>query len=136
MQMLAPLMIVLLLVSPPECPPAAVELSEFTAIRASGATYVRWETASELNNLGFNIYGTYYPFTDRRKLNDELLPSFSPGAGMGAEYEFVDFFNHEFFWLESVDANGETTLYGPVRTDHAVRRTLTRTRLPVRTFQR
>ncbi|OQA13769.1 MAG: hypothetical protein BWY63_03366 [Chloroflexi bacterium ADurb.Bin360] len=77
-----------------------------------------WETAAELQNLGFNIYrGESFdgPWT---KLNATLIPAQNPGATFGAKYEWLDTgVTPEVTYsyrLEDVDLHGASTFHGPV----------------------
>jgi len=97
-----------------------VELLSFSAAGSSKTITVQWETASEVNNLGFNLYRAASLTTAPIKLNKELIPtSVPPGSLFGAEYSFVDGYSLSrlktyYYWLETVDIYGSTALYGPV----------------------
>jgi uncharacterized repeat protein (TIGR01451 family) len=99
--------------------PLAVTLAEFTATPQSSEVMVTWETASEVDNLGFNLLRATTPNVNSAiQLNDELILSQSPGGGQGALYEWED--NEVidgvtyWYWLESVDAQGNVIRFGPV----------------------
>jgi hypothetical protein len=106
--------------------PLAVTLASFDAQAQAGHVLVSWETVSELNNVGFNLYrtGSVGPswglHTDRLEQGDLLafVPSQAPGATQGAAYSFQDANvvagQTYWYWLEDVDLNGATTLHGPV----------------------
>ena len=55
------------------------------------------------------------------KLNADLIPSQAPGSSQGALYEYLDANvasgRTYWYWLESVDISGATTLNGPVTVD-------------------
>jgi hypothetical protein len=98
----------------------AVFLNYFTAKRNPvGGVTVRWETASEINNLGFNLYrgeSNQGPWT---KLNQQLIPSLAaPESPLGASYEWADpqGTRKSYYLLEAVDINGTVTRQGPVKT--------------------
>lgn len=98
--------------------PTAVKLAAF-GVRARGdALVVFWETASELDTLGFHLYrsDTGAPGTFSR-LNEALIPSEAPGGG-GAAYEWIDAGAARgrtyFYLLEDVDVYGQATAHGPV----------------------
>ena len=133
------LVLALLLVSTanaaPDCPPAAVELASFTVTQVNRTWWVRWETEWEIDNLGFNVYGSHSPFGPMRQLNHELIPSNFPGSPLGNEYGFIDGLGQgPYYWLEAVDAYGESGFHGPVTARLRLRIDVVRTRPPVRTL--
>ncbi len=106
--------------------PLAVTLASFDAQAQAGHVLVSWETVSELNNAGFNLYrtgsvGDGEPSRRDRPEQGELLafvPSQAPGSTLSASYSYADL-NVEpgqtyWYWLEDVDLSGATTLHGPV----------------------
>jgi hypothetical protein len=99
--------------------PTAVTLTRFEAQAKKAAIVLTWETASEIDNLGFNIYraeSAKGPFT---KLNKSLIPSqVPPGSPIGATYTFRDRTARPgvkyFYKLESVDIYGNSAFHGPI----------------------
>lgn len=75
----------------------------------------RWETASEVNTVGFNLYTSYAADAPMTPLNAELIPAKTPGSVIGNLYEF----NlgpapmGSTFWLAAVDVNGQETMLAP-----------------------
>ena len=72
-----------------------------------------WETVSEVNNSGFNLYRNASSTAP-----DELLayvPSQAPGAAQGASYRWLDGNvtpgNTYYYWLEAVSLDGGATLH-------------------------
>jgi hypothetical protein len=102
------------------CPPTptAVVLISFTAAADGSRIRLSWETASELDNFGFNIYRSESGARARVKLNDSLIAAKAPGSNSGAGYEFVDGAvsggTTYIYWLESLDLSGGSAEYGPV----------------------
>ncbi len=97
-------------------PPLAVQLAYFEAIPEGQNVRTLWETYSEVDSLGFNIWrGT--SLDEREKVNSELILSQSPGGG-GAAYEWLDETvpgaGTYFYWLEDVDVSGNGTFHSPV----------------------
>jgi hypothetical protein len=102
-------------------PPTAVDLLYFTATGAKRAIVLHWETATELDNLGYNLYRAASLSGERTRVNETLIPTnVPPGTNEGALYEYVDrgkplkkrtTFT---YWLEDVDIYGVRTLHGPV----------------------
>lgn len=117
-------------VPPPN--PTAVELAAFSATAAGDAIRLDWETATELDNLGFNLYRADSPDGARGKLNADLIPSQVPGSTMGAAYHFFDESVNAsvtyYYWIESVDIYGQSSVQGPVSAQAAAMSRL----LPVR----
>jgi hypothetical protein len=102
------------------CPPtpSAVTLASFAAAPAGKAIQVTWDTASEIDTLGFNLYRADAINGTRLQLNSGLIPSQIPGSPMGASYQFADTSALAgvtyYYWLEDVDATGMGSLHGPV----------------------
>ena len=101
--------------------PTAVTLKRFEAWPEPPAIHVQWETAQEIDNLGFNLYRSNTRTGPKVKLNQVLIPSeVPPGSPFGAVYDWIDAFRlrsgrRYFYWLEDVDLSGVTTMHGPVR---------------------
>ncbi len=99
--------------------PLSVALAEFDAQQVDDSVLVSWETNSELNNRGFNLYRGVSPDGWDRRLNDALIPSQSQGSPGGFFYTWQDRADLQsgqtyWYWLEDLDINGATTLHGPV----------------------
>jgi fibronectin-binding autotransporter adhesin len=105
--------------------PTEVTLTSFTAqvekqpITASGKSVIlNWNTASELDTLGFNLYRATALDGARVKINATLITSrVPPGSLFGASYSYKDTVLLDgtlYYWLESVDIHGGRHLTGPV----------------------
>jgi len=94
-------------------------LSRLQAVPAGRRIRLEWETAWEVNNLGFNVYHSSSRQGPWTRLNRGLLAS-QPGPGDtgGARYEFlhsgVDLGAENYYLLEEVAADGVATRHGPV----------------------
>jgi predicted transglutaminase-like cysteine proteinase len=102
-----------------DCPETTlITLTSFTATAGNGAVKLEWETASEINNSGFNILRAKTEKGDYRQINEALIPS-EGSTTQGASYEFVDNDVRNgkkyFYKLEDIDKNGTSTLHGPVK---------------------
>ena len=93
-----------------------VELTSFISDVGEGVVTLTWSTASESDNMGFNILRAVGA-SARTVLNGELIP----GAGTtlnACTYEFVDSdvspSTTYRYWLEQVDYQGTSEVYGPV----------------------
>ncbi len=95
--------------------PTAVTLVDFTATPAGERINLRWETATEIDTVGFNLYRSRVDTDPTVRLNAELIDP--AGTGMsGATYTFDDQPDAGiwYYWLEDIDLQGTTTLHGPV----------------------
>lgn len=97
----------------------AVKLLNFEAVGAVDGVLISWETTSETNNLGFNLYRAESPDGEKVKLNEDLIPTnVPPGSPIGSTYEYHDTTalagRTYYYWLEDVDLAGVATLHGPV----------------------
>jgi len=105
--------------------PTAVELSSFSASYRDRRVTVRWETASELDLVGFNIYRSTAENGPYMRLNSTLIPAQRPGSPLGALYTWVDgqirLGRVYYYKLEQLSMDGETTLHGPVQVQTGTR---------------
>jgi hypothetical protein len=105
--------------------PTAVNLVSFTAAPApdGAAIALEWETATEIDNVGFNLYRAGSLDGLRTRLNASLIPSQAPGSPAGAVYAWLDESVTSgmtyYYWLEDVDVHGVATLHGPVTAELA-----------------
>ncbi len=87
-----------------------ITLGYFEAQPTNGGVLVRWQTQTEVSNLGFNVYA---------KIDDEwqkLNQSVIPGQGDSIElndYELQIQSSASYFALSDIDAYGKETLHGP-----------------------
>ena len=102
-----------------QCNPTAVELARFEAWPEGAPIHVEWETVSEIDNLGFNLYRAGAPDGPYTKLNDELIPTQVPGQPGGAVYVWPDSTVRAgrtyYYQLEAMDIYGNTAMHGPIR---------------------
>jgi hypothetical protein len=102
------------------CPPdpTAVTLASFSASPASGDIRLDWQTVSEADNLGFNIYRATAADGPRTRLNADLIPSQVSGDPLNNTYQFVDTAVQPgityYYWLEDMDMYGISQYQGPV----------------------
>ncbi len=97
--------------------PDLIKLSSFTAQPKNRAVLLTWETESEVNNVGFNLYRSETIDGEKELISDALIPA-SGDPTAGAVYEFRDsgLQNRKtyYYFLEDVDTAGLATLHGPV----------------------
>ncbi|MBU0492024.1 MAG: hypothetical protein KKA73_03090 [Chloroflexi bacterium] len=94
-------------------PATAVTLHSFAAVAQDGAIILTWETALEVDVLGFHVYRADTPNAEPARLIATLLP-----ATGEPRYTYVDQTAAPgvayTYWLEVVDMGGGATRYGPV----------------------
>jgi hypothetical protein len=111
--------------NPGSSAPLAITLADFSAVQQGDAVLATWETASELDNLGFNLYRGVDLAGPDRQLNTSLIPSQSPGSSGGYAYTWEDRADlapgtSYFYWVEDVDIHGTATMHGPVSVDFSM----------------
>ncbi len=90
-----------------------VTLAGFDATAAADHVQVTWETVSELQNAGFNLYRTTTanPPTAANLLT--FVPSQGPGSTQGFAYSHQDYAvtagETAWYWLEDVDLSGSSS---------------------------
>ena len=94
--------------------PTQVKLAAFFVDYIKNGTVLHWETTSEVDHLGFNVYRSTRDLLDRDrmlKLNNDLVQGSSP-------YQFVDKTPDRkttyYYWLEDISIRGVRTLHGPI----------------------
>ncbi len=107
------------------CTFLAVTLADFYAEQVADFVRLTWETNSELDNRGFNLYRGVSAAGPDRQLNEALIPSQSQGSPGGFVYTWEDQADLApgatyFYWVEAVDIYGAATIHGPVSVDFAV----------------
>jgi hypothetical protein len=101
-------------------PATAVDLVSFTAKGEGNSVLVGWETAQELNHMGFYLYRAKNPSGPFTRLTDKLISSLSSSV-VGRKYSFEDknVTRGEIYYyqLEDIDIYGKKTLHGPICVD-------------------
>jgi len=97
--------------------PTLVFLTDFRAYESNGEVFVRWETASERNTLGFDLFRLDPATGEYRPVNSGLLPSMlnphrggvytlrDKGASAGGTYTYK---------IVEVENSGSRLTYGPI----------------------
>jgi len=98
--------------------PTLITLVSFTAEPGNKNIWLIWETSSEIDNAGFNLYRSESRYKNYVRINRELIPA--KGSSIkGAAYVFTD--NNVqngkpyYYKLEDIDTSGVSTLHGPVK---------------------
>jgi hypothetical protein len=99
-------------------PPTAVTLTRFAATVRHGRVVIEWETAAEINTLGFDVYRQDPRGGERVRVNARLVPA-SLDPAVGGIYRLTDPGARPggtaVYMLQEIDAGGQTTAYGPFR---------------------
>ena len=97
--------------------PLVVWITDFTATCSRGAVILEWETATEFDLIGFNVYRSKTVTGRRVKVNAVMIPfNTYPGSLIGAEYEYrVKGHKADYYWLEWVNVYGDSRWFGPVK---------------------
>lgn len=97
--------------------PLAALVANFAARPMGESISITWETVSEFDLAGFNLYRALSSDLEDRVLL-AFVPAQSPGSSQGALYSYDDQTVPAgatyWYWLEAIDLDGATTLYGPV----------------------
>jgi fibronectin type 3 domain-containing protein len=97
--------------------PTLIDLVRFEANRKLGRIFLQWETASEVDNMVFNIYRAESAEGEYTKINGALIPA-EGSATEGANYQYIDKTAKAgktyYYKLEDVDNAGNSTFHGPV----------------------
>ncbi len=101
-----------------------VELSSFTAQYLNEQAQLYWQTQTENDNLGWNVYrNSESDFTSAIRINDEFIPGHGTTA-QPQDYVYEDT-NGQFesgddywYWLESIDYSGKVHHYDRVAIIH------------------
>ena len=100
--------------SPTE-PPTAIELTDFKAkVTSDGTVVLKWSTATEVDNAGFNIYRAESRNGSYTQVNSAMIPA-KDNATSGARYRYEDTpdaGSTYYYKLEDVDYNGVSTMHG------------------------
>jgi hypothetical protein len=92
--------------------PVPIELSQFGAEPSAEGVVLHWATASETNNLGWNVYRSLTEDGAYVKVNKNLIP----GAGTSSEMKVYEYLDHTaaasstyWYYLEQVNLDGTRT---------------------------
>jgi hypothetical protein len=101
-------------------PPTAVDLLSLKATGQDTKVLVTWETAQELNNLGFHLYRSTNKGGPYVRITDTVIPGLTFSA-RGRSYSFLDAnvtqWNLYYYKVEDIDIRGKKTMHGPVCVD-------------------
>ncbi|MFQ5518190.1 MAG: DUF2341 domain-containing protein, partial [Acidimicrobiia bacterium] len=94
-----------------------VELASFEAKGLDEAVELRWETASELDNLGFHLYRSSSEEGSYERITETAIPGLG-SSPVGAKYDYRDTGLTNgvtyYYKLEDIETTGVTELHGPV----------------------
>ncbi len=95
-----------------------VHLLSFNGQAYDEGAVLEWETGSELNHLGFNVYRSTSFYGNYEQINQEMIRNFVNTTLFKGEYRYTDtgLTNNIFYYymIEDIAMNGERVLHGPV----------------------
>ena len=98
--------------------PTAVDLVRFEGSVSETGIGVVWETAMEVDHVGFHLYRMTETEGLWTRLNTEMIPAQVMGDASGAVYNFADTTAEAnvtyLYRLDDVDTNGKVTTHGPI----------------------
>jgi Peptidase family C25/Propeptide_C25/Domain of unknown function (DUF2341) len=101
-------------------PPTAVDLLSLRARGDGSGVLVEWETAQEVDNVGFYLYRAESFGGPYVRLTDKIIPGLGSSV-MGKSYSYLDNSVNRgklyYYELEDVDIHGTKTLHGPICVD-------------------
>jgi hypothetical protein len=99
--------------------PTAVALASFSADNHNGYVEVEWTTATELDNVGFNIYRSRSEDGTKTKINQEIIAARGDEL-KGATYSLRDYNvagGSYYYWCEDVDLDGRAHMSHSVKVE-------------------
>ncbi len=97
--------------------PVPVELLTFSAVWQNAQVHLRWSTASETENMGFDVYRSEAEQGPFVKINRALIP----GAGNSSVLKTYSYVDHEvdpgkayYYKLADIDYRGRARFHGPI----------------------
>ena len=99
--------------------PTPVTLLYFRIDSVNGSEVnLAWQTAMEVDNIGFNLYRG--PTSDRSQATlIHFVPAAPTGSSQGHQYQYTDAVPSAgvwWYWLADVDTHGQETFHGPIDT--------------------
>ena len=100
--------------------PTAITMADFSGqALEDGSVLLEWQTANELDLLGFYLYRADSELGTPMRLNHDLILGQWPGHPTGGSYTFLDPATSPgmtyFYWIEVIGIDGILERYGPVR---------------------
>lgn len=98
-------------------PPIAVSLTNFKALVVNEQVQISWESESEINHAGYNIYRSDSKNGTFVKINSILITSDVSSEQQNRNYEYIDAvaLSGTFYYkLEDISLDGSAKLHGPV----------------------
>ena len=96
-----------------------VELSAFAAVYVNEFVTVSWQTATETDVIGYNIFRSEDDdFSTVQKVNTDIIPGHGTTTTPHT-YEFTDlsadpYYTTYYYWLEVVNFGGTNNIYGAI----------------------
>ena len=100
--------------------PTAVTMTAFDGqAMEDGSVLLEWQTANEMDLIGFYLYRAESEAGTLEQLNTDLIISQWPGSPTGGSYTFQDRSTFPgttyYYWIEVIEIGGILGRYGPVQ---------------------
>lgn len=100
-----------------EIEPLAIDLAQFVAEPHSDSITVRWETGSEIDVEGFNIYRSNSASGEYTQINENLIAAVGDSS-TGSSYSYTDSSADPavtyYYRLEEIDSAANSVYYDPI----------------------
>ena len=100
--------------------PTLVELVAFSAVWNAEAVLVQWETTTEIDTVGFDVWRSEERDGEYTRITDSIIPAWGgpvSGAGYSLEDTGVSPGTEYWYELEDIESDGSSTFHGPVRAE-------------------
>jgi hypothetical protein len=101
------------------CNPTPVKLVNFRASSTAKGIQINWQSAQEIDLVGFNLLRAETLDRPQVKINPQLIPGINPGQLPGNDYQYLDETaetgKEYYYWIEWV-GDSYSELYGPLTT--------------------
>jgi len=97
-----------------------VELSAFNVSSYPGRVVLEWTTQSETENLGFHVFRSESPSSQKERLTEQLIKG-AINSETRNDYKWEDKIDAEgvvcYYWIADVATDGTKRFYGPKRVE-------------------
>ncbi len=97
--------------------PTSLLVTSFTVVAQSRSNLLEWQTANEINVVGFNIFRSESPDNPAQQVNATMVEALSPGTNSSNSYTYDDVSISSgityYYWLQII-TNANQFMEGPL----------------------